>query len=281
MIISDALIEASKLLRKNNIDTPRLDAEVILGYVLNTERLKLLTDRSEELTGENYEKYLELINMRVKGAPVSYITGSKEFMSLEFHIEKGVLIPRGDTEILTEIVLEECKRRGGSIKIADVCCGSGAIGISIAHYCKQAKVTLIDISDTAIGVSKINAKKNEVQDRVLIIKGDLLSEVIKETYDIIVSNPPYIKSSAVPTLDREVKDNEPHIALDGGKDGLSFYRKITEQSIKCLNDGGFLAYEIGYNQADKVSIILKQQGYKNIKVYKDLAGFDRCVAGYK
>lgn len=279
--IFSALAEGTGILKENNIENPRLDAEVILSFTLDLSRLSLVTQRDKTVDEGQYNRYMELINNRIMGMPVSYLTGRKEFMGLDFIVTPGVLIPRGDTEIAVEVLLGECSELEGRISIADVGCGSGAIGISAAKYAHNAFVTLIDISEKALEVSYINASKNGAQDRVRIIKGDLLSPVLKDEFDIVVSNPPYIETGVIPSLQREVKDYEPITALDGGEDGLDFYRRITVQAAECLKPGGTLIYEIGYNQAQSVRDILSQNNFKDIEVLKDLSGLDRCVKGRK
>lgn len=274
-----ALGECTSLLKDSEIESPRLDAEVILAHLLGCSRLALLTDRDKVLDDEMYARFKELINLRIKGMPVAYLTGSREFMGLVFEVRQGVLIPRGDTEIVVEKAVMECARHEGIVRVADVGCGSGAIGISIAKYAPNADVTLIDISEEAVSITSCNADKNGVGGSVKIIRGDLLLPVLDQRFDIIVSNPPYIETSVIPTLQRAVREYEPLTALDGGIDGLKFYREITAQAYNCLRHGGLIVYEIGYNQALSVKNILMENNFKNVEVFKDLAGLDRCVTG--
>lgn len=279
--IFSALSLATRALKENNIDTPRLDAEVILSNVLKCDRLYLIVHSDYILSEEEYKIFIEGIEKRIGGMPVAYIVGSKEFMSLNFETPMGVLIPRPDTEILVENVICECKKYDGNINIADVCCGSGAIGISIAKYIENSYLTLIDISTIAYQTSIKNAKINNVEKRVKVVLGDILYPVLNQKFDMIVSNPPYIETKVIESLQREVKDYEPSIALDGGEDGLNFYSQITKQATICLKDGGKLFFEIGYNQAEKVAKIMAENNFKYIKVYKDLSGNNRCIAGIK
>lgn len=275
--ISSALAEGTEFLKTNIIDTPRLDCEVLLSHILNCPRLKLLTERNSLLNQEQYERFKNLLNLRAEGQPAAYLTGKKEFMGIEFVVTPGVLIPRGDTEIAAEKVIEECRKKEGTVSIVDIGCGSGAIGISTAKYVKDAFVTLIDISREALETASENARLQDVEDRVRVLEGDLLDPVAHEKFDIIVSNPPYIETGIIPGLQREVRDFEPLLALDGGVDGLDFYKAITSQASKSLKPGGVLIYEIGYNQAQPVSDILEKEGFKSIEVFRDLAGHDRCV----
>lgn len=277
--VFSALYESTLLLKEKHMDTPRLDSEVILAHVLKCSRLKVMTEGQRALSLSEYEHYKQLINCRAQGMPVAYITGHKEFMGLQFHVCPGVLIPRGDTEIVCETVINECLKANKTIKAADVGCGSGAIGISIAYYSPNAEVTLIDISDTAFEIAQKNSAENQVNKRVRVLKGNLLEPCIGESFDVIVSNPPYIESDAIPSLSRDVRDYEPLLALDGGEDGLDYYRRITSQAAGCIAKGGLLVYEIGCCQAEDVKSIMNAEGFNEITVYKDLAGLDRCVAG--
>ena len=277
--VSSALICGTKILKES--DTPRLDCEVILGHVLGFNRLRLIVENGMDLNDKQYEKFKELVDRRAKGEPIAYIVGNKEFMSLDFVVCPGVLIPRGDTETIVQIAIKECQNRQGIVNVVDVGCGSGAIGISIAKYAQNSVVTLIDISDISTCVTKTNAEINNVLDRVRITQGNLLLPVFDEKYDIIISNPPYIETSVIKTLQTDVKDFEPIIALDGGEDGLEFYKKIIPQALECLQNNGVIIFEIGYNQAESVSKILKYNGFKDIEVFKDLGGNDRCVVGRK
>lgn len=214
--------------------------------------------------------------------PIKYITETVEFMGIDFYIKEGVLIPRPDTEVLVEEVLKEINKRKLK-KVCDVCCGSGAIGLSIAKLLENTIVVCSDIDDTALEVTQKNIDNLSLKSRASVVKSDLLKFAIDENlyFDVVVSNPPYIKKDIIPTLMEDVKKYEPYIALCGGEDGLDFYKKITKESILALKSGGVLAYEIGYDQAEAVSDILKQYNYTDIRVVKDLSGLDRVVIGVK
>lgn len=279
--VFSALAESSLLLRGHNFETPRLDSEVLLSFMLGISRVKLVTEGGRDLTGDEYERFKALIDLRLKGVPVAYITGIKEFMGLDFKVRPGVLIPRPDTETVVERAILGCKKHKGDIRVADVGCGSGAIGISIAKYAANSTVVMIDISDDAVDVSKENAWINGVEDRVNIIKGDLLSPVMGDAFDMIVSNPPYIRRSDINGLRCEVKDNEPLIALDGGADGLEYYKKLAVQSRDCIAEGGSIILEIGYDEAEEVCAILSNSNFRCLDVIKDLGGNDRCIAAKK
>lgn len=279
--LSRGLSEGVSILKNNGIESSRLDAELIMGKVLKIDRLKVMTCGSMEIDDEKYLEYLRLIDLRKNGMPTAYILGVKEFMGLQFIVAPGVLIPRGDTEVSVEQVIEECRKYSRSVEIADVGCGSGAIGVSAAAYAKNAAVTMIDIDDNAIRIASQNILLNKVKDRVSVLKGNLLDPVKDRKFYIIVSNPPYIRSDVIPSLQKEVRDFEPRIALDGGEDGLTFYRRLTPMAFKCLHGGGKLIYEIGYDQAEDVKTIMEDAGFFDIAVFKDLAGLNRCIVGKK
>ena len=212
--------------------------------------------------------------------PIKYILKSTEFMVLDFQVEEGVLIPRGDTEILVEETLKIIDDEK-EYDVCDLCCGSGAIGISIAYLRENTKVDLIDYYDVPEKVTKRNIIKHNLNSRATFIKSDLLEEPINQQkkYDILVSNPPYIREEVIETLMDDVKKYEPHTALSGGEDGLYFYKKIVNDSDKILKNKGILAFEIGHDQGKEVSDLMIEKGYKNVRVVKDLAGHDRVVIG--
>ncbi|WP_300283074.1 peptide chain release factor N(5)-glutamine methyltransferase [Peptacetobacter sp.] len=273
-------------------DTPRLDVEVMLMNVLGkVDKLYLHMNLNKEIEKELLEKLQKMVNERKLGRPVAYIVGNREFMGLDFYVQEGVLIPRPDTEILVEeiinICVEEEYRKKERIEILDIGTGSGAITVSLAHYIKNGFLKSFDISDIALKIGKKNAIDNSVEDKIEFIKSDVFSAMeekdsLKELkFDIIVSNPPYIKKDVIPTLHTQVKDFEPYNALEGGVDGLDFYRKITEESSKYIKKGGVLAYEVGHDQAEDVYNIMNNNGFEKIYIKKDLAGIDRVVIGLK
>ena len=269
-------------LKENGIDTARLDAELLLGNVIEKNRVYLITNREEEVSAVNTKKYFDLIEKRRNKMPVKYILKKCEFMGIDFYVEEGVLIPRGDTEILVDEVLKNIQEDEEK-SICDLCSGSGAIGIALAHFRQNIKVDLIDNYPIPEKVSKINIKENNLENRVSFIKSDLLEKAIenKNSYDIIVSNPPYIEEEEIENLMDDVKKYEPHTALNGGIDGLDFYKKIIKQSQVVLKDNGILAFEIGYNQAEEVKLLMKERNFINVKVVKDFASLDRVVIGFK
>ena len=280
--IATALNNAVANLSLNkSIETPRLDAEVLLCDVLGCERIFLVINKDKNLSQSEYEQFSSYILRRAQNEPVSYIIGKREFMSLEFNVQKGILVPRPDTEILVEKIIDIYKNR--SAKILDLCTGSGAIAVSLAYYLKDSTVIAVDKYDICVKTATENAKKHGVSNRVHVIKADVLGDFsLVEQIDCIVSNPPYIKSQVLTTLPSDVKDYEPDYALDGGSDGLIFYRKIAEYASKKLNSCGLLAFEIGFDQGESVSKIIEETGnFVNIEVSKDLAGLDRVITAEK
>ena len=237
-----------------------------------------MLNRDFNITKQQENEFLELIQIRKDKMPIKYILGECEFMGMNFIVKPGVLIPRPDTEILVEEVIKYIKEKGYT-NICDVGCGSGAIGIAIAEFNKNTKVALYDISKEALDVSKSNIKRFNLSARVNEEFSNLLQVAISKNkkFEVIVSNPPYIKKSVIPTLMDDVKNYEPLIALSGGEDGLDFYRRIAQESLHVLEKGGLLAFEIGYDQRKEVVDILLKSGYKIIECIKDLSGNDRVI----
>ena len=282
MTIKEAILQYSNDL--NNIsDSPKLDAELLLRKALgDVDKLYIHLNMNNELSSEEESKLLDMINERKKGRPIAYILGTREFMGLDFNVCEGVLIPRPDTEILVEEVIDLCNDIKSPV-ILDIGTGSGAISVSLAKYISSSKIYSFDISDIALKVGKLNAVNNNVDDKINFIKSDLF-ESIKDKdilFDVIVSNPPYIRKADIPTLHTQVKDYEPYIALEGGEDGLDFYRKITRESVNYIRKNGILAYEVGHDQALDVKDIMIKNGYHNITIKKDLGDIARVVIGRK
>jgi release factor glutamine methyltransferase len=263
-------------LKAEGIDSFRIDSELIVMEVMGCTRVQLITKDDTTLTAEQEEKAEALTARRLAHEPMQYILGHCEFMGLDFRLNRDTLIPRGDTECLVERVID-CIKENNSRTVLDIGTGSGAIIISLAAL-TDISGTAVDISENALAQAAENAKANNVADRIDFIQSDLF-ENVSGSFDIIVSNPPYIESEVVTELDSQVKDYEPLRALDGGKDGLDFYRAIAENAHLHLNKGGLIAFEIGYNQGEAVSKILEDNNFCKIKVNKDLAGLDRTVCG--
>jgi len=258
---------------KNTQDKPILMSRLILQFVLNKDKEYLIIHDNEEIDEKNYNKFVECINKLNEGYPIQYITNVQEFMKLKFYVDENVLIPQPDTEILVENVINLIK--GKEVDILDLCTGSGAIGITLATHNKNIKVTATDISEKALDIAKINSKNNNTQ--IEFVLSNMFENLTNRKFDFIVSNPPYIKTNEIEYLSNEVK-NEPHLALDGGKDGLDFYRIIINEGYKYLNENGYICLEIGYDQKEDVLDLINKNGkYSDIKSYKDLGGNDRVI----
>lgn len=280
--IATALNSAVTTLSLNEtIETPRLDAEVLLCSILGCERIYLVIEKDRVLSDTEIEKFEECILRRKNNEPVSYITGSREFMSLDFDVSDGILIPRPDTEVLVEEIIKMYKDK--KVNILDLCTGSGAIAVSLAYYLKNATILAVDKYAVCVDTTRKNAIKHNVDDRVNVVTKDVLEELDFDTdFDCIISNPPYIKSDILTTLPPDVQNFEPLYALDGGDDGLIFYRKITEFAKNTLKKGGILAFEIGFDQGNEVRKIIENTGcFDDIRVIEDLAGLDRVVIAEK
>ncbi|EJO5346212.1 peptide chain release factor N(5)-glutamine methyltransferase [Clostridium botulinum] len=282
MVLKDLLLEGYNILKKASVDSYQIDTQLLLGKILKKDRLFILTNPDYNIKEEDAKEYFKLIELRKHKMPIKYILGTTEFMGLDFNIKEGVLIPRPDTEILVETVIEEIKDKEYKY-ICDVCCGSGIIGITIGNTLNNTEVVCYDIEDIPYNVTKENIFKHSLENRVRVLKSDLLTEAIQEKrkFDVIVSNPPYIRENVIETLMEDVKKYEPFQALCGGKDGLFFYNKIINQSLEVLNHGGTIVFEIGYDQKIQVSHILQEHGFKDIVCIKDLAGKDRVIKARK
>lgn len=283
IIVKEALEMAEKVLEKSGCMDPKLDAERLFQYQYNLDNTGLFLMKPKTLDQKETEKYFELVDIRTTGVPLQYITGSQEFMGLAFKVNENVLIPRQDTETLVEEALTYIRDKD---KILDLCCGSGAIGISIAHYCQEAgkkvKITGSDVSEKALEVARENAKNLKMDKWISFVCGDLFQpfnkRFSKQKFNLIVTNPPYIKSAVIPTLQREVKDHEPILALDGGADGLDFYERIVAEAWHYLEKGGALMMEIGHDQgADMEALFEGNARYAGFRILKDLAGHDRVA----
>lgn len=278
--VGELLKYGNDMLKEANIDTYILDTQLLLGKALEKDKLWIITNKDEFVEKNKEYDFLEYIKLRKEKMPIKYILESAQFMGVDLIVKPGVLIPRGDTEILVEEVLSRISEEA-SLEICDLCCGSGAIGLSIANYRKNVKIELIDIADKPEEVTLLNIKKLNLEERATFIHSDLLNEAIStgKKYDIIVSNPPYIRDEVIPTLMEDVKEFEPYIALSGGEDGLRFYRRIVDESIKVLKSNGILAFEIGHDQGEDVKNLMLEKGFINVKIIKDLASLDRVVIG--
>lgn len=262
-------------LNKSGFAEAESDSILIFEYIAGIDRVKLTLEGDRELEPGIEEKLKAALAKRLTHMPVQYITGYQNFMGLEFMVSKDVLIPRMDTETLVEEVL----RLGlSNVRVLDICTGSGCILLSILKYVYGSSGVGVDISDGALGVAKANSEALGID--ATFIKSDMFENIPKdERFDIVVSNPPYIRSDVIGTLMSEVKDYEPLLALDGSEDGLKFYRIIADRAPEYLNNGGMLFLEIGYDQGAEVSALLSAAGFTDVEVIKDLSGLDRVVSG--
>ncbi|MBF1157250.1 MAG: peptide chain release factor N(5)-glutamine methyltransferase [[Eubacterium] sulci] len=296
LLVKEMLTMGEKHLMDSDIADATRDCKILYCYMMDIPFSKIILEYQEVLQDRLCDKYFELIDRRSNGEPVQYIMGSQEFMGLEFIVNENVLIPRQDTETLVEDALEiintgtlrgedmDVKRKEWDI--LDLCTGSGAIGVSLARIANKVNVTCSDISEGAIKVAKENAQKHGVAKSVKFEQGDLFKPFSKhfrkQKFDMIISNPPYIKSSVIPTLQKEVCEHEPISALDGGESGLDFYERIVSGVGSHLRKSGVLLLEIGHDQGEAVSGLLSRNGeFTSIRVLKDLANRDRIVFAKK
>ena len=279
MNIEEILKKEINNLKQNNIENSTLKAKILLANILNVKKEYLLIHSEEEIKQEDKIKYENCIKELIKGKPLQYITNKQEFMGLDFYVDENVLIPQPDTEILVEKAIEIAETTQKN-KILDMCTGSGCIAISLAKKINTTQIIAVDISNNALNVANKNAINNNVENKIKFINSDIFNN-IEEKFDIIVSNPPYIETETINKLEIEVQ-NEPHLALDGGIDGLKFYKTIANNAFKYLNENGYLLLEIGYNQQNSVTQLLQDIGkYKNIETVKDLGGNYRIVIARK
>ena len=299
MTLNEAYKKGIEMLRKAGNEAPAKDAGVLLCFVAHRDRAFLYSHGSDELDRETLENYFSMLESRAEGVPLQYLTGMQEFMSLPFEVGRSVLVPRQETELLVETVINLCRkpedltevhdRHEGSQtmpakhncapSILDIGTGSGCIAVSLAYYLPEYMATAVDKMPDAIAVAQRNAWVNGVADRVRFIKSNLFEELARDKFDVIVSNPPYIPTNDIKGLQREVRCYEPVEALDGGMDGMHFYRAIIKEAPNFLKEGGILAFETGYDQAAEVAALMSAS-FSRIKIYKDLSGIDRVVTGF-
>ena len=275
MNIKQALEEAKNILKSNNFEDSNIIAKELLSYVLKKDKVYLTINLDSDLTDIEYVKFTKYIEQIIDGKPLQYITQKQEFMGMEFFVNEDVLIPQPDTEILVETVLDICKRYSNqSLRILDLCTGSGAIAISLSKIL-NTQVFASDVSTKALEVAEKNNVLNN--SKVEFIESNLFEQINGEKFDIIVSNPPYIKNEEIKLLSKQVQ-NEPYIALAGGEDGLDFYRKIIDEAYKHINKNGYLCLEIGYDQKeDLIKLIKQNENYEYENCIKDLSNNDRCI----
>lgn len=272
---------------KHGISSPRLDAEVLLGYCLGWDRVKLYVNFDKPLLPAELAAYREVVKRRVSREPVAYIIGRKEFYSLSFKVSPAVLIPRPDTELLVETAISLLKDRpaeGNALSICDIGTGSGAILLALGHHCRDATLWGTDISEDALALARENAEQLGLSTRTSFIRADILPDwsAGERCFSCIISNPPYIPRADIASLEPEINKFEPRVALDGGDDGLTLYRRIISRSWEFLDENGIICLEIGEEQADPVIKILDaSHHYDGIDVRKDFAGKDRVIVAHK
>ncbi len=274
-----AINSAYQKLKKNNIKSAMLDSEILMSEAVNKSREFVILNNNLPIDEKDYKFFQKMIDQRSKGKPVAYLTKKKFFWKSELFINEKVLIPRPDTEIIIEQILKIYKKKN-NINFLDIGFGSGCILLSILKERKDFKATGVDISNHALKVCKINANKLGVENRVRLFKSDI-DKFFNGKYDLIVSNPPYIKNLDLKYLEKDVIGFEPKLALDGGLDGISEIRKIIAKASELIKNGGKLVLEIAYNQKKEVKKILKKNGFYINSVIKDLANNDRCIISTK
>ena len=276
VLVKDIIAQAVRQLEAGGIVESHVDSWLLAEDILHVTKHDLLMEPGLCVSENLSKKYFEAVRRRIKHIPLQHITGHQQFMDFDFLVNGDVLIPRPETELLVEQVVSYVGER--PVKVLDMCTGSGCIAISVDKMCHNASVTAVDISDKALQVAKENNIRN--QSHVTFVESNLF-ENVREKYDIIISNPPYIPTGDIDTLMEEVKDYEPHLALDGSSDGLKFYREICNQLQNYLNQHGKIFFEIGYDQGKAVSDLLRKNHFNHIQVLKDLSGNDRMVIAGK
>jgi release factor glutamine methyltransferase len=282
-IVAHALNEAAKILKVNGIVNARRDADLLLASVLEKNLTYLIAHNDDFINDQSENKYRQLVKRRAAGEPLQYIIGKQEFYGLEFEVNPSVLIPRPETELLVEAALEilrECK----SPTLCDVGTGSGCIAISVVKNIEKARAVSLDISPKALQVAERNAEKNGVAEKITFAESDVFSafanpksKIQNPKFDLIVSNPPYIPDSDLPTLEREVREHEPHNALFSGSDGLNLIKRLLADAKQFLEKNGFLLFEIGFGQSGKIEALIDQSVWQLIEIRRDLQNIGRVV----
>ena len=280
LTVLDSINLSTEYLKKKGIDSPRINAELLLAHILKCKRLQLYLSYDRPLKENEVILYRELLKRRCNFEPLQYITGSVEFYGLEFRVTPAVLIPRPETELLVETVINEYREKKFA-KILDIGAGSGNISVALAKFLPEASIVAIDISEDALLIARENAKHNNTADRIQFLKHDILADMAlaDNNFDVIVSNPPYVTLNDYANLDNELKNYEPTIALTDQADGLSFYRVITSKAVNYLKNNGKLFFEIGHCHSHQVEELLSSNNFKNIRIIKDYQNIDRVMIG--
>jgi len=276
MTIKQAILQAVEAFDKAGVPDPRIDAELILCHLTGLDRMSMLMQGATELTSEQEQRFSSLLLSRTQRKPLQYLLGTQVFYGLDFQVDSRVLIPRQETETLCEWGINHLRSlKKPNVKALDLCTGSGAIAITLKHECPHADVTAADLSMDALAVASSNAKLNQTDIR--FVQGDLWQPVEGEVFDLILSNPPYIPTHDCDTLQQEVMQ-EPRMALDGGLDGLDFYRRIANGALSHLSSDGMIAVEVGIGEAQDVSSLFTNAGLIDVQIIKDLYGVERIVS---
>lgn len=281
--VLDAIVLSTDYLEKKGIESARMNAELLLAHILECQRLELYLRFDQPLNKIETDTYRDYISRRGNFEPYQYIVGDVEFYGLKFFVDKNVLIPRQETEILIEKILEKYPK-DEELKILDIGTGSGNIPISLAINLPESKVISMDVSQDAIKVAEQNRELHDLNSRIGFIKSDILTDTLEKyngTFDIIVSNPPYVEEAEFKTLQKEIKEYEPDIAITDFDDGLKFYKEISSKSKTLLKENGMLFFEVGKDQAEDVKEIMKENGFQNIKIQNDLSDIERVVFGVR
>ncbi len=281
------LTAGQQLLENQKVESARLECELLLAHILGVQRHQIYLSQAESITSEQKQAFDKLLQRRLVGEPLQYILGSWEFMGLPFKLDPRVLIPRWETEWLVDTILKLVKEREPFLHILDLGTGSGAIAVSLAHYLPHAKVTAVDIQKDALDLAKENAEHNGVAHHIEFVHGDMFAPFAlpssKIRFDVIVSNPPYIPTKEIDLLMKEVRDYEPVVALDGGVDGLDYYRQIAKEAGHYLNDDGFVAMEMGKGQSQGIRELFLEldKTWQSVEIIQDPAGIDRIAIIHK
>jgi release factor glutamine methyltransferase len=278
--IGRVLAWATKDFRERGFESPRLEAEVLLAHVLQTDRVRLILDAERPLQTAELGGYREAIKRRRAGEPVAYVIGAREFYGLEIRVDSRVLIPRPDTEVLVEVALEATHARHLGGRALDLCTGSGCVAIAFAKHRPTWQVTGTDLSADAVDVARANALRLGTVWGVRFAQGNLFEAVgADERFELITANPPYIPAGDIPGLQADIREFEPHLALDGGADGLRLLPAIAQGAFERLTAGGTLAVEIGAGQSDEVAALFERTGFADVRRHRDLGGHERVVSG--
>ena len=283
--IARLLTWTTDFFREHDIENPRLDAEVLLSAVLGKDRMYLYVHFDEPLEPAELARFRSYVKERAAHVPLAYVLGRREFMGLDFRVTRDTLIPRPDTEILVQCAVDFLRARAAEgrddLALADIGTGTGAIALSVLHYTEGTRADAVDISPAAAEVARENAERLNLTERIEIHEGDLAAPLAGCSYDVILSNPPYIPTADIATLMPEVRSYEPHLALDGGTDGLNIYRRLMADAPALLKEGGAVAVEVGIDEAAAVAALaMAHPRIVRTEILKDLAGIERVVVGY-